>query len=331
MAYVESVVLLLLSTASFLMLLFLFFDFVFSSSIRYYAKKSVPVAKSGTYKVFSEVFETVRRRFALDNIELYIMNTNEINAYAVGSLRRNIVVLTTGLLSLYRFEVNDNKKFFASIEGIIAHEMSHVINKDYFAALLLMVNERSTHFVSGIVAAIFELISRILSLIPIIGQYMTLAVDTAYSVIDFVIGFFYKYIMLNIYKFIQLQISKSVEYRADEQAAMVVGGHNMARTLGLLGSSGYFSIFSSHPLTRNRVKNVSGIKKSENIMKPVSGTNLTFILSFTIILATLYFSYRLAKIQALIDAYRGMVLFFKNKYIMLKTQITIFLNKYFAK
>jgi Zn-dependent protease with chaperone function len=329
--YVESLVFLLLAALSLLMLLFLLFDFIFSSSIGYYTKTSVPVAKSGAHKKFSGVFESVKKKFALSAVELYIESSDEINAYAVGSLRRNIVVLTTGLLNLYRFEVDDSEKFLASVEGIIAHEMSHIVNKDYFVALLLMVNERATNFISGLVAALFELLSKIFSLIPVVGQYIALALDMTFSAINFIIGFFYRHVMLNLYRFIQLQISKSVEYRADRQAAEVVGGPGMARTLSLLGSGGYFSIFSSHPLTRDRIRSVVKVKKSEKTIESLAGTNLTFAVSFAIILTVLYLSYRLARIQVLLEAYREMALLLRNRYILVRTRIAIFLNRYFAR
>jgi Zn-dependent protease with chaperone function len=137
--------------------------------------------------------------------------------------------------------------------------------------------------------------------------------------------------MLSIYKFIQLQISKSVEYRADRQAAMAIGGQNMAQALRPLGNSGYFSIFSSHPLTSHRIKNVLKVKKSEDTIGRVYGTNATFLLSFLMIILIVYFSYRAAKIHILVKAYQGVVLSIKNKYILLKSIFTILTNKYFMK
>lgn len=67
--------------------------------------------------------------------------------------------------------------------------------------------------------------------------------------------------MMKIYNFIKLQISKEIEYRADNQGAKVVGGENMSYALSLLGDSGYFTLFSSHPATRNRVKKTKSVEK----------------------------------------------------------------------
>jgi Zn-dependent protease with chaperone function len=326
--YVESLVLLLLAALSSLMLLFLFFDFLFSSSIGYYARRSTLARKNDKYRKFAEIFETIREKFNIGNVELYIMDNVEVNAYAVGSLRKNIVVLTTGLINTYRTEMEDPRDFITSLGGIMAHELSHLLNRDYFVALLFVVNERATNFISWIVLALFELITRILGIIPVIGYYITITLDFIYRVLDFILVFFYRYIMLNLYKFIQLQISKSVEYRADEQAAMVIGGQSMAKALSPLGSGGYFSIFSSHPLTRHRIRNVSDMKKSEFTIRAVFGTDLTFLLSFALMISIAYYSYRLAKIHILLEAYRSMVLFFRNKYIMLRGIATTLMNRY---
>jgi hypothetical protein len=137
--------------------------------------------------------------------------------------------------------------------------------------------------------------------------------------------------MLNIYKFIQLQISKSIEYRADEQAAKIVGGKNMAHALSFLSSNGYFSIFSTHPTTANRVKNVDKLESTSSTIRPVFGVNLTFLASFAIMAAACYFSYKLANVDSIIMDYRNMVLFFKNKYIVITGNVRMFINKHFNK
>lgn len=325
--YIESLVFMSISATSALMLLFLFFDFCFSSSVRYYAKRGILSTKKDEYNDISEAFEKIKSKFNKQNVQLYITKSEEVNAYAVGSLRRNIVVVTTSLLNMYRSNTETKKEFLTCIECILSHEMSHIINKDYFTALLLIINERANNFVSKIIWLFFTLIVRIFNIIPIIGKYLSIIVDSLYSALDFIISFFYKYIMLTLYKFIQLQISKNIEYRADRQGAQVMGGDNMANTLAMLGDNGYFSIFSSHPSTKNRVKSVGNVNALDNTIKPVFGVNITFLMSFLILVSACYYSYELAKVDSLIRDYYSISLFFKNKYIILKTKIHILLNK----
>lgn len=325
--YIESILFLSISSTSGLMLLFLFFDFCFSSSVRYYARRGILSTKKDEYNDISEAFEKVKNKYNKKDVQLYIVKSEEINAYAVGSLRRNIVVITTSLLNMYRSNTESRKEFLTCIECILSHEMSHIINKDYFTALLLIINEKANKFVSKIIWLFFMFIVRIFNIIPIIGQYVSIIVDSLYNALDFTISFFYKYIMLTLYKFIQLQISKNIEYRADRQGAQVMGGNNMANTLAMLGDSGYFSIFSSHPSTRNRVKSVSNINISNNTIRPVFGVNIIFLISFIFIISACYYSYKLAKVDSLIRDYYSISLFFKNKYIILKTRIYMLLNK----
>ena len=324
--YIESLIFLSISSTTALMLLFLFFDFCFSSSVRYYAKRSVLATKDDKYNDISEAFEKVKLKFNRQDIKLYINDSNEVNAYAVGSLRKNIIVITTALLNLYRSETENREQFLKYIEGIMGHEISHIINKDYFTALLLIINERANNFVSGIIQIIFTIFVRIICIIPVIGNYISIAIDSLYDFLDFIINFFYKFVILNIYKFIQLQISKSIEYRADSQGAEVVGGIEMSKALSLLGDSGYFSIFSSHPSTKSRMNNVADIDETSNTIRPVYGVNLTFLLSFFILIGTCFWSYKLAKVDALIRDYYNITMFFKNKFIVLKTKLILIKN-----
>ncbi len=324
--YIESLIFLSISSTTALMLLFLFFDFCFSSSVRYYAKRSVLATKDDKYNDISEAFEKVKLKFNRQDIKLYINDSNEVNAYAVGSLRKNIIVITTALLNLYRSETENREQFLKYVEGIMGHEISHIINKDYFTALLLIINERANNFVSGIIQIIFTIFVRIICIIPVIGNYISIAIDSLYNFLDFIINFFYKFVILNIYKFIQLQISKSIEYRADSQGAEVVGGIEMSKALSLLGDSGYFSIFSSHPSTKSRMNNVADIDETSNTIKPVYGVNLTFLLSFFILIGTCFWSYKLAKVDALIRDYYNITMFFKNKFIVLKTKLILIKN-----
>lgn len=324
--YIESLIFLSISSTTALMLLFLFFDFCFSSSVRYYAKRSVLATKDDKYNDISEAFEKVKLKFNRQDIKLYINDSNEVNAYAVGSLRKNIIVITTALLNLYRSETENREQFLKYIEGIMGHEISHIINKDYFTALLLIINERANNFVSGIIQIIFTIFVRIICIIPVIGNYISIAIDSLYNFLDFIINFFYKFVILNIYKFIQLQISKSIEYRADSQGAEVVGGIEMSKALSLLGDSGYFSIFSSHPSTKSRMNNVVDIDETSNTIKPVYGVNLTFLLSFFILIGVCFWSYKLAKVDALIRDYYNITMFFKNKFIVLKTKLILIKN-----
>lgn len=321
--YSRSLIFLAISVSSFLMLIFLFFDFISSFSLRYYKKTCVLCKKSKKYGFFNDIFEDVKNKFNKKNVSLYISGSNEINAFAVGGLRQNIIVLTTGLLESYSNKIENDEEFVLAIKGIMGHEMSHIVNKDYFTALLLIVNERALEFVSKLILFLFNIVIRIVNIIPVVGNYFALAISNLYRAVNWTIMFFYNYIMMKIYNFIQLQISKSIEYRADNQGAKLIGGENMAYALSLLGSSGYFTIFSTHPSTKSRVKKVEDVKESGRI-KPVFGANLTFILSFFIMLFIFSWTLSLADLEGLANDFFIMKMGIINNYFVLKNKVILF-------
>ena len=132
---------------------------------------------------------------------------------------------------------------------------------------------------------------------------------------------------MKIYRFIQLYLSRNIEYRADKQASQVVGGQNMAHTLSLLGGKGYFSLFSTHPLTKNRIKKIKNIDISDNLINPVFLSREIFIITIILLIFLCYFSYKLANVNNIINDYKNIAFLIKNKYIFIKTHLMLFLQK----
>lgn len=61
------------------------------------------------------------------NINLYIDNSNQVNAYAMGS---NTVVITRGAL----LQLNDEQ-----IKGILSHEVGHLVHGDTFLSIFFLI------------------------------------------------------------------------------------------------------------------------------------------------------------------------------------------------
>ncbi len=326
-SYIKSFLLLTISVTNFFTLLFLSFDFIFSFSIRKLTNKAIRYDKDKYYKSLDEIFKNVKNKFNVGNVELYVDKNSTVNAYAVGSLRKKAIILTTGLLNRYADGTKDRNDLMLKIEGILAHEMSHLVNNDYFTGLLLMVNERAVRFVSRLVLLVFNIFIKLFNFVPVVGQYIVISIVQIYKVFDFIIYFFYKYILLKVYDFIQLKLSRSIEYRADRQAGKMIGGKNMAGTLEVLGTKGYISIFSTHPLTKDRVKAVKNVEIADGKIKPVFLSREMFIITIILLLSLCYYPYKMADVDGIINDYTLLVLFFKNKYIMIKSYITMFLQR----
>lgn len=325
--YIRTTILLLISAINVITIFLLIFDFIFAFSVRKYTKNTINCGSSDKYKALNNIFISIKEKFAINNVNLYISKEDVVNAYAVGSLRKNAIILTSGILNFYSSKTNDRNEALLSMKGIMSHEMSHIINNDYFTGILLTVNERSLRFISKFVFLFFNIFIKICGLIPFIGIYLANFIVKMYSLVNFLINFFYSKILLKIYNFIQLKLSRNIEYRADSQASQIVGGSNMANTLSLLGNNGYISIFSTHPLTKHRVKNVKDIEIAEKTIKPVLFSRFMFIITIVLLLSLCYYPYKLANINVIINDYNSTILFFKNKYMLINSYISNFLQK----
>jgi len=226
---------------SFFMLIYLFFDLLLGFSVRYSLKKCKRYEKVKGFDFLTDIFEQVKVKFNQPNVKLYIKGSNEVNAFAVSSLGYKAIVITNGMVNHYLKSCNGPKNFLYAMRSIIGHEMSHLINKDFLPGFLIMANQRATNFVLTITSLLFHYVVRLVSLNPYGGH---------------------------LYRFLNLWISRSIEYRCDAQSAVAFGGDKMAMALSMLGKNGYFTLFSTHPSTKNRINKVVNIKSKDEIILP---------------------------------------------------------------
>jgi Zn-dependent protease with chaperone function len=292
-----------------------------------YCFKNKNYKKYKNLEFLDEIFDRIKQKYNFYNVELLIRESPEVNAYAVGSFRKNVIILTSGILDDYKNKCQYNDQFLKSMEGILAHEMSHIVNRDYFPALLLVTNEKVLNFISKIIMFVFNILIKCFNFIPIYGKYVSRLIKGIYNAFDYIIGFFYYKIILKIYTFIKLQISKQIEYRADKQASQEVGGESMAFALSLLGKSGFFNIFSSHPKTQNRVKKAKKINiLNDKNIKNTFLSNVCFFLSFVLLIFLMIKTFKMADINRLIDGFNTFLLEIQNKYILYKSKFSELVN-----
>jgi len=245
------------------MLFYLFLDFLFGFSVRSSLKNCKRFEKIKDYDFLSDIFDQIKTKFDEKTVHLYIKNSDEINAFAVSSFNKKAIVLTQGLIKHYLVECQDPKRFLNAIRSIMGHEMSHLINKDFLPAFLIITNQKATNFVSSILSIIFVFITRLTSMIPGLRSH-ALIVNDIYLIIRFILTSFNRFVVYNIYEFLRRFVSRSIEFRCDRQSAQAFGGQNMAFALSMLGKSGYFTPFSTHPGTAKRIKKVQSVKMTES-------------------------------------------------------------------
>lgn len=239
-----------------------------TSIISYYASDKIVIkanhAREATreeYLELNEILEALCLGAGLPKPKLYIMDTESPNAFATGRNPKNAALcVTTGLLKkLDKYE----------LEGVIAHELSHIKNYD------ILLSTVATVMVGGI-AIIADSISR--------GFFRKNDDDDSKgNSIVIIIGLIFILFAPLFSKLLQLALSRNREYLADASAVSltrnkdglisalkkissdttVVGGAN--KTSASMYISDPFkkmerdSLFSTHPTTSNRIKRLENI------------------------------------------------------------------------
>lgn len=288
---------------SFLMLFYMVIDFIFGFSVRASLKGCTRYEKIKDYDFLTDLFDQVKNKFGERSVKLYIKNSDEVNAFAVSSLGRKSIILTRGLINHYLVECPDPKMFLYALRSVIGHEMSHLVNKDFLPTFLIITNQKITNFVSGLIFTIFNMGIRIIRMIPYGGQTSARVMSDTYLVLNFVITAFNRFVVYNLYEFLRRFISRSIEYRCDRQSAKAFGGQNMALALSMLGESGYFTLFSTHPRSKSRMRKVENIKISDAVVRPGFFDSLAnyFSLMFLVVIC-LYFA-KEAHVDVLVREY----------------------------
>jgi Zn-dependent protease with chaperone function len=256
----------LLFLVSFLMLIYLFLDFIFGFSIKSSLKGCTRYEKIKDYDFLSEIFDQIKNKFGEKNVKLYIKNSNEINAFAISSFNSKIIVLTRGLISHYLVECPDPKSCLYALRSTMGHEMSHLINKDFLPTFLIIINQKITNFISSIISFFFTIAVNLMAAIPGIGYRGAIFVRKTEILFSFLATAFNRFIVYNFYEFLRRFLSRSNEYRCDLQSAQAFSGNNMAFALSMLGDSGYFTLFSTHPSTKARINRVKEVKPVDEII-----------------------------------------------------------------
>jgi heat shock protein HtpX len=87
--------------------------------------------EKGEYPAIYQITENLCQKANLPLPQIYLIEEDQPNAFATGrNEKRAIVALTRGLL---------RKLNFSQIEGVIAHELSHIKNKDMLLSTMIVV------------------------------------------------------------------------------------------------------------------------------------------------------------------------------------------------
>ena len=179
----------------------------------------------------------------MDDYNLYVCNSKDLNAFAVGN---NNIAVTVPLLT--NLQTNE-------IAGILAHEMGHIQNRDTNTTLLTSTMGSFGNLVIRIYSYI-TVVLQIISFIPIIG-WLT-AIISWFFVIQ--IWVFQLVMQLPLY-LITLFSSREDEYEADQYACEIGLGIDLYNGLDCITQGeeqkGFAErILSSHPGTKQRLERI---------------------------------------------------------------------------
>lgn len=217
-------------------------------------------ATKDEYLELNEILEALCLGAGIPKPKLYVMDTDSPNAFATGRNPKNAVVcVTTGLLKkLDKYE----------LEGVIAHELSHIKNYD------ILLSTVATVMVGGI-SIIADSISR--------GFFRSNDDDEKGNGIMMVIGLIFIVLAPLFSQLLQLALSRNREYLADSSAVNITrnkdglisalkkisSDQTIVKTASKASASMYIadpfkrkerdSLFSTHPSTINRIKKLENI------------------------------------------------------------------------
>lgn len=251
-----------------LMLVYLLFDMVFGFTVRMLTKGAEDHKKLDDYEFLKDIFRDVKAKFGNPKVELYVSPSMQPNAYAIGSIRRKVIVITESLMLKFVSKAKTKEDFHRAVTGVVGHEMSHLVNMDYLPTFLLLANEKSTKALSKFIYFFIRIFITIASIIPFFGSIFANLFVTIYSIINSFLFFFHKHIIMNVFEFIKRWVSRGIEYRCDTQSAQAMGKEGMEKCLEFLGGKSYFSLFSTHPNSKKRLANIREVRQKQGLVRP---------------------------------------------------------------
>jgi heat shock protein HtpX len=235
-------------------------SFISLSISKWIAKRSMglePISEHDHYGYINDMVRKFAQRERITPPEVYIYPSDELNAFATGPSRNNsLVAVSAGLLRDFDRD---------EIEGVIAHEVSHIANGDMVTMAL----------VQGIVNAFVMFLARVVAI----------AIDNALSSDDEGegLGFLAYYLVVSLLQVVfglltmpvVAAFSRAREFKADAGGAKLAGRDKMIAALSALqeyqstsrldnsqpalramkiSGSGFIELLSTHPPLERRIE-----------------------------------------------------------------------------
>ena len=129
-------------SALFFAVVFNFFIYFFSGNLAIKSTKAQPI-QDGEYEEVTQIISNLIQKEKMPMPELYVINSDQPNAFATGRNPKNAkVAVTTGILKLLNRD---------ELEGVLAHELSHIKNRDILVSSIAAMLAAAISFMSRMV------------------------------------------------------------------------------------------------------------------------------------------------------------------------------------
>ena len=129
-------------SALFFAIVFNFFIYFFSGNLAIKSTRAQPI-KDGEYEEVTIIISRLIQKEKMPMPELYVINSDQPNAFATGRNPKNAkVAVTTGILKLLNRD---------ELEGVLAHELSHIKNRDILVSSIAAMLAAAISFMSRMV------------------------------------------------------------------------------------------------------------------------------------------------------------------------------------
>ena len=130
-----------LVSALFFALVFNFFIYFFSGSLAIKSTRARPI-ETGEFQDVTQIISHLVQKEKMPMPELYVIDSDQPNAFATGRNPKNAkVAVTTGILTLLNRD---------ELEGVLAHELSHIKNRDILVSSIAAMLAAAVSFMSRI-------------------------------------------------------------------------------------------------------------------------------------------------------------------------------------
>ena len=293
-----------------LTIIYLFLDLFFGFTVATLVKDCKDISTLEGFSLHKKLFDETLNEFDMDDVKFLLQESEDVNTFAVLTLRKKYVVVTTAMLNHITNSFPNIEEQKLAIKGMIAHELSHLLNWDSLPNLILLSGQNIAYYLSTALAFILNIILLILSYIPITAIF-SLIVRVAFNILQLGLNLVYTKILHPTYLLVERFLGRLNEYRSDYQSAEALSWkpmHLCLYSLLLLDGNTYHSNFSTHPNTISRVLYIYKVERTPiNIGASFVSKYFSILLLALISICVFYLTYeyfdRISEVSVAVENY----------------------------